>query len=1377
MTTPAPSADQRAAPSSTSTTPASPSVLAPASASPAAMSPATEARSALTPLLPAEGTPSSAPGQPVAAPAGAPVDVIVVDDNGATEHLRAKKAARVLCAASLNGKRVGPSGDAEARPPKRKAVSSQSSTAHAVDAPAAALSAAGGSSSSTPSGTTSAPPVVAPACALPAPGVGTPTLLVPPTLSGADPGAESAAHQMGGPRDDNSSDQALPTPRPSESTPSRPLPRQAASAFNLDEFARSYEPADFAGEPSSCTERLSLANKVDQLFELLTDLRRELQALPVPAQRSEPAEVVCGFPVSAAVITGGVTASASAVSWTLPPAGCTTDLPPPAVSELRCASFQLPRTRSGRWMSPMSFVLHLRELDCARFDAPPAGSTNANFSADFGAGATLPATNARCPTYEDLLAAIGGLISFGDAIWYDHARHLLSRFIGRALAHLLVDSPHWWRSFCDAAALNGLALRMATTAAPAPSGPSVAPPRQLSGQHRRGPAARTPIMPEHIRRLIPRDRDGREPCPRFLAGGMCYGGCPDRCAHQQRTHCWDGRLPRELQDFIDRHYGDTLTESPTETAACTYVHGFAKALYGPCAPQEPPHGVLDAREDPGGGVSPPALPHRDRSRYRKLYGQPPTSSLPLTAGQATSTRADAPGHPHVVRSPGDPSTTTAAAPARTCGCRARDHSFRRHHAPREAALRRLIADSAARAKLWDAVRLRNINAALGRVGLKLPTATPATRYGSPSLNKALQRVLSEFVRRTRISLPQFIELMRGQTSDDYRPNKAILPDVFRAACADYPHLDALMSIAEQGNIRKEQDLWRCYVLDLDILQIWSEIHISPFGVVDKGDADPRTTGRVIHDLSFPEGSSVNDVTDTSGLCTPQFKPCEAIAVEILDQQEQHPDAEIQLQAGDVASAFRNVCTHSRRVQMFGGRLEPDNALVIDASAAFGWSGWPASYGVVAGAIAHIHGNAFNRFRDSGPFNYYWVDDHINVAAAIGTNCMEVERSLRSSMVIVLGHDAVSEDKFTLWSPRQQVLGLVFDSAAGTVAMPADKILNAQACVRTVLFVDSLSRSDYRNLLGRLRHVATCARSAQTFLQRLCLHERHLRRWHKVPVSAAMKDDLLWWLHILESPALNGVPLSHFRAYPVPAMVVKMDASDSGLCVLVRAARTVLRYSFSAHERSLIEATKSNPSIAFDINYRELLSCAFAVHAWEQNGFAQSTRTSPSTLARVWELEYGLRFSAAHVAGVDNRIADAGSRYDSSSTLAALFDDLTRDWQQVTPLADVSSLEAIWPIISARTRSRQQHSASIAAHSEHGTRGRPNVGSNPLYSGTPGPPSSNKLPISSFMASNSATAPGAPFAALLYRRHFMAFGISFKQRHSISHAAIPKSAWS
>ncbi|KAG6966671.1 hypothetical protein JG688_00006660 [Phytophthora aleatoria] len=78
---------------------------------------------------------------------------------------------------------------------------------------------------------------------------------------------------------------------------------------------------------------------------------------------------------------------------------------------------------------PQSELEHLRR-----------GSTNANFSSDFGAGAVLPVTEARCSTYEDLLAAIGGLILFGEALWYDHARRLLSRLKRFVLANMERDS-------------------------------------------------------------------------------------------------------------------------------------------------------------------------------------------------------------------------------------------------------------------------------------------------------------------------------------------------------------------------------------------------------------------------------------------------------------------------------------------------------------------------------------------------------------------------------------------------------------------------------------------------------------------------------------------------------------------------------------------------------------------------------------------------------------------------------------------------------------------------------------------------------------------------------------------------------------------------
>ncbi|KAE8907354.1 hypothetical protein PF010_g2026 [Phytophthora fragariae] len=247
------------------------------------------------------------------------------------------------------------------------------------------------------------------------------------------------------------------------------------------------------------------------------------------------------------------------------------------------------------------------------------------------------------------------------------------------------------------------------------------------------------------------------------------------------------------------------------------------------------------------------------------------------------------------------------------GCRVPDVATWHHAAPSTRDLERLTSDSHARASLWD-IRLRRISTALGRVGLTLPSIPPTVIDGTPVLNKDLLTVLSNYVRRIPVSLPRFVELMRGQPPHDFRLNKNMLPDVLRTACRGYQYLDALLAIPDSGvrapvsegmlhqhvypanhnsaadrypvlikNLRNEQDLWRCVILDLDIFGIWPEVQISPFGVLHKGDVDPLTSGRVIHDLSFPDGASINDARSATSIYAPVFEPCDAIAVEIMRQ--------------------------------------------------------------------------------------------------------------------------------------------------------------------------------------------------------------------------------------------------------------------------------------------------------------------------------------------------------------------------------------------------------------------------------------------------------------------------------------------------------------
>ncbi|OWZ06217.1 hypothetical protein PHMEG_00021561 [Phytophthora megakarya] len=371
-----------------------------------------------------------------------------------SSRLRAKRAARVLRQASHTAKRVGPalaSEPSDDRRKKRKASHQPSSPFPAV------------------------PFVEAPADtdAL----VRTLSAAVARTMPSAD---LATCEPAGSGRHRFSSSSAVPTdlgPTGSDAT---------ATPFNLESFAQAFAPNEFAPPAPPADERLTLSDRVDQLFDLFTALRRNVLART--AQHPHTATPVfrdTAPPLAAPLAAADARESppSETATWTLAPLGNSADMPPTAVCQLRYESFPAPHTHvrgeyyppaahrlaahrlshdlnttAGRWATPMSFVLHVRELACVRFDAPPAvlmalysgrlgsrgltvlpfrpqseleqlerGSTNANFSTDFGAGAALPATEARSSSYEDLLAAVSGLISFSDTLWYDHARRMLCR--------------------------------------------------------------------------------------------------------------------------------------------------------------------------------------------------------------------------------------------------------------------------------------------------------------------------------------------------------------------------------------------------------------------------------------------------------------------------------------------------------------------------------------------------------------------------------------------------------------------------------------------------------------------------------------------------------------------------------------------------------------------------------------------------------------------------------------------------------------------------------------------------------------------------------------------------------------------------------------
>ncbi|GMF36724.1 unnamed protein product [Phytophthora fragariaefolia] len=338
-------------------------------------------------------------------------------------------------------------------------------------------------------------------------------------------------------------------------------------------------------------------------------------------------------------------------------------------------------------------------------------------------------------------------------------------------------------------------------------------------------------------------------------------------------------------------------------------------------PMTSPEMAIQPRNPPEMAIQPRTLP--------EMAIQPRTTSAPEMVIQ-----------PRAVETDSGPEDTQACT---DFGARATRTT---HNVITSARSARVTENAVRRATGFEALRRLSLNKALGKVGLQLPTTSyPASRQSSSGteflLNTRLQRTLSEFVRRTHMPLPALVELVRGQTETDYRPNKHIVPTVIAQVCKDYQHLEKLQGIAAEGvrvelkkdvplqahppdnhgsaiervnilrkNVRKEQDAWGCLT---------------------------------IHDLSFPEGASINDVTDQDAIPKADYRHRDAVDSEILQIKRKHPDIEIKAMAGDVTLAFRNIPIHSRSVHHFAGRIEIENALLVELACPFGWTGSPGNY--------------------------------------------------------------------------------------------------------------------------------------------------------------------------------------------------------------------------------------------------------------------------------------------------------------------------------------------------------------------------------------------------------------------------------------------------
>ncbi|OWZ19973.1 Cleavage induced protein [Phytophthora megakarya] len=305
------------------------------------------------------------------------------------------------------------------------------------------------------------------------------------------------------------------------------------------------------------------------------------------------------------------------------------------------------------------------------------------------------------------------------------------------------------------------------------------------------------------------------------------------------------------------------------------------------------------------------------------------------------------------------------------------------------------------------------------------------------------------------------------------------------------------------------------------------------------------------------------------------------------------------------------------------------------------------------------------------------------------------------MITVLGSNACNEKEFSAWFKEGKAFGLLWNLTKLTVSMPPEKVAKALHRIREMKTSARTTRTKLNKILGSLRHVVTCIRPAVSFFQRVAELARLAPRLGSRFITKPVKEDLQWFDLILQMGRLNSIPMLRFAERSVSDFHVHMDATR----------KQYFQLEFDDAQLQLIQEFNQTGDNDVGINVRELMSVVYASlvwgSVWTRSGAGNEShirfwidnmaevswsnkRFSRNSFAQLLlrilslcEVLHGSFATAAHIAGVNNDMADAGSRVGRPSTRALTFAHLSSSWEQVEIRSDWRNLSTLWEHYCAR----------------------------------------------------------------------------------------------
>lgn len=344
---------------------------------------------------------------------------------------------------------------------------------------------------------------------------------------------------------------------------------------------------------------------------------------------------------------------------------------------------------------------------------------------------------------------------------------------------------------------------------------------------------------------------------------------------------------------------------------------------------------------------------------------------------------------------------------------------------------------------------------------------------------------------------------------------------------------------------------------------WTQV--SPMMTRPKRASQER---RVIVDLSYPPGASVNAFTPRETYCgTP--RKLHLPSAQTLQQAISDLGGSCYLYSCDISRAYRNLPLDPLAWPLccvqFKGRIYVDTALSFGAR----WSA--AGCQRVTDGVKYVMANLGHTV-----FNY--IDDIAGIAPTKQA-AIEGFTALRDTLATL----GLPEARAKAFPPDRSIiwLGIHFDTIKGIIRIPDDKLLEIQTLVRAWLDISHTTTKKLQSLLGKLLHVAQCSHPARLFLNRMLATLRRHAPTGVVPLDNDFRRDLHWFDNHLA--AANGTYMLPPPATTGPFLECDSSLSGGGAIWGTRCHSTVYPHFI----------TDSNLSIC----HLEALNCVASVKLW------------------------------------------------------------------------------------------------------------------------------------------------------------------------------------